>query len=862
MATTTNIGITLVEQSQAQKEVTVNQALVRIDALLNTGAVSLGDNTPPGSPAAGDLYIVGASPTGDWSGHDNEIAYYDQIWRFVVPQEGMSLWVCDEDLTYSFDGSDWVTASVGEANTASNLGSGHEVFASKSGVDLTFKSLVAGSNVTIVHDADEITISTSGGGEGSSGYATVQEEGSNLAQRDTINFIGGGITASDNSGSSRTDVTLDSTLNALAAYNSNGLLAQTAADTFAGRTLIGPVAGITVTDGNGVSGNPTLALANDLSAVEGLSGTGIAVRTATDTWTTRSVAAGTGLSVSNGSGVSGNPTLSLNANIQDLSNVSISSETAGDMLVYSGSAWANTPGIYDTSYMRNASTASKRLGFDLSGATSSTTTTLTVSQTSNRTITLPDATTTLVGTDTTQTLTNKSIVATQLTGTLQAGQFPVLTGDITTSAGSLSTALASNAVSNAKFRQSSGLSLVGNSGSSTANVADITASTANQVLVVNGAGNALTWGAVNLASSDAVTGNLPVTNLNSGTSASSSTFWRGDGTWATPAGGGTVTTVSVSSVNGFAGSVSNATSTPAITISTSVTGVLKGNGTAISAATSGTDYAPGTSALSTGILKSTTSTGSLSIAVAGDFPTLNQNTTGSAATLTTARAIYGNNFDGSAALTQVIASTYGGTGNGFAKFSGPASSEKTFTLPNVSAAILTDNAAVTVAQGGTGITSGTSGGIPYFSSTSAIASSAALTSDAVVKGKGAGAAPVATGITVDDTTNAIYGYSAKLNAQTGTTYTLQASDNGKIVECSNASAITVTLPNSLAVGFNCTVVQTGAGQVTLSAGSGAVLRNYDSYTKTAGQWGALNLYVTTNSGGSSAVYVMQGRGAA
>lgn len=53
---------------------------------------------------------------------------------------------------------------------------------------------------------------------------------------------------------------------------------------------------------------------------------------------------------------------------------------------------------------------------------------------------------------------------------------------------------------------------------------------------------------------------------------------------------GTVTTVSVASANGFAGTVANASSTPAITLSTSVTGVLKGNGTAISAATAGTDY--------------------------------------------------------------------------------------------------------------------------------------------------------------------------------------------------------------------------------------------------------------------------------
>ncbi len=88
-------------------------------------------------------------------------------------------------------------------------------------------------------------------------------------------------------------ITQDATVVALAAYNTNGLLTQTAADTFTGRTLTGPAAGITVSNGNGVAGNPTLALANDLAALEALNGTNtVYYRSAADTWSAVTFGAG------------------------------------------------------------------------------------------------------------------------------------------------------------------------------------------------------------------------------------------------------------------------------------------------------------------------------------------------------------------------------------------------------------------------------------------------------------------------------------------------------------------------------------------------------------------------------------------
>ena len=84
---------TLFRSDQALKHITHNEALATLDALVQTSVEMQGAVTPPGSPADGAVYELGAGATGDWLGRDGELAMWtDGGWRYAVPFEGWLMW--------------------------------------------------------------------------------------------------------------------------------------------------------------------------------------------------------------------------------------------------------------------------------------------------------------------------------------------------------------------------------------------------------------------------------------------------------------------------------------------------------------------------------------------------------------------------------------------------------------------------------------------------------------------------------------------------------------------------------------------------------------------------------------------------
>jgi len=248
-------------------------------------------------------------------------------------------------------------------------------------------------------------------------------------------------------------------------------------------------------------------------------------------------------------------------------------------------------------------------------------------------------------------------------------------------------------------------------------------------------------------------------------------------------GSGTVTSVSVVTANGFAGSVANPTTTPAITLTTTITGILKGNGTAISAASDGTDYLSPT----TGITVSQSTPQTLG-------------STGSRLTklwatdITVTNAIAGS-ITGNAATATALA-----TGRTIS-----ISGDLTYTSPSF-------DGSSNVTAAGTLAT--VNGNVGSFTSANITVNAKGLIT-AAANGSGGG------GITWTEVT---------------TTSQSAAVNNGYITN--NAGLVTVTLPSTAAVGSIVAIAGSGAGGWKLAQNASGVI-HFDGTDTTTGTGGSL-----------------------
>jgi hypothetical protein len=108
-------------EGQSSGEITHNESLNELDAAVLLTIKDRDLTAPPGGESDGDRYLVGASATAAWSGHDGEIAAYYCGWIFFTVLEGWRMWVDDENKLLIYNGSAWVEVSVKDTNDSSRM---------------------------------------------------------------------------------------------------------------------------------------------------------------------------------------------------------------------------------------------------------------------------------------------------------------------------------------------------------------------------------------------------------------------------------------------------------------------------------------------------------------------------------------------------------------------------------------------------------------------------------------------------------------------------------------------------------------------------------------------------------------------
>lgn len=114
---TARLALPLLQAGQAQKEMSHNEALTRLDLAVHACAVTEPLDIPPAEPSVGACWIVGTDPTGDWATHAGALAGWTQGgWRFVAPREGMAVWIATSRTIARFSSDlGWIVGTLAGA---------------------------------------------------------------------------------------------------------------------------------------------------------------------------------------------------------------------------------------------------------------------------------------------------------------------------------------------------------------------------------------------------------------------------------------------------------------------------------------------------------------------------------------------------------------------------------------------------------------------------------------------------------------------------------------------------------------------------------------------------------------------------
>lgn len=131
MEQTARLSLPFIVPGQAQKELSHNEALQLLDAVVQAVVEEAPRNDPPANPAPGQTFIVGSAPTDDWTGRRSSLAIFTESgWRFVEAFESMQAQMKGSGLTARYRNGEW---RVGEETVAVILVEGQAVLRKRFG---------------------------------------------------------------------------------------------------------------------------------------------------------------------------------------------------------------------------------------------------------------------------------------------------------------------------------------------------------------------------------------------------------------------------------------------------------------------------------------------------------------------------------------------------------------------------------------------------------------------------------------------------------------------------------------------------------------------------------------------------------